>query len=101
MARVVRCSIVIAEAAAGINRVDLGGLGDAPEARGLISINEESWPQGKGSNAMRAVVSIEADNADSIRWYARRVLRLDEDHPSWLDMERQLRAVNQRPTSAP
>jgi hypothetical protein len=36
------------------------------------------------------VISIEADNIASIRWYAREVLRLTEGHPTWLDMERQL-----------
>jgi hypothetical protein len=39
---------------------------------------------------MRAVVSVEADNPDSVRWYAHEVLRLRQDHPAWQDMERQL-----------
>jgi hypothetical protein len=45
-----------------------------------------------GSTVMRAVISIEADNADSIRWYVREILGLGEGNPAWLDMERQLRA---------
>ena len=40
---------------------------------------------------MRAVVSVEADNPDSVRWYAHEVLRLREGHPACQDMERQLR----------
>jgi len=36
------------------------------------------------------VVSIEADNADSIRWYAYEILRLREGQSAWRDMERQL-----------
>ncbi|MGH9289428.1 MAG: hypothetical protein ACRD0V_14255 [Acidimicrobiales bacterium] len=58
----------------------------------MISISEESWPQAAGSTGMRAIISIEADNADSIRWYAREILGLRQGHPAWLDMERQLRA---------
>jgi hypothetical protein len=60
----------------------------------LISVSKEAWPQAEGSMAMRAVISIEADNTTSIRWYAREVLRLHEDHPSWLDMERQVAGVD-------
>jgi hypothetical protein len=33
---------------------------------------------------------VEADNADSVRWYAHEILRLHEGQPSWQDMERQL-----------
>lgn len=86
---VLKCSIVIAELWPDANRAGLGRRRDAPAARGLISISKESWPQEEGSAAMRAVISIEADTT-SIRWYAREVLLLDEDHPSWLDMERQI-----------
>jgi hypothetical protein len=89
---VLRCSIVIAEAWPKVNRVDLAARRDAPEADGLISVSEESWPQVAGSTAMRAIVSIEATNAESIRWYAREVLRLREIDPAWSDMERQLAA---------
>lgn len=46
---------------------------------------------------MRAVVSVEADNPDSVRWYAHEVLRLREDHPAWKDMERQLGKVPDGP----
>ena len=42
---------------------------------------------------MRAVVSIEADNPDSIRWYAHEILRIREGQPPWRDMERQLAAT--------
>jgi hypothetical protein len=90
---VVRCSIVIAEARPDVNRVDLAAHRDAPEAAGLISVSEESWPQTGGSAVMRAVVSIEATNAGSVRWYARDVLRLRSTDPAWLDMERQLAGV--------
>jgi hypothetical protein len=44
---------------------------------------------------MRAIISIEADNAASIRWYAREVLGLDRHDPAWHDMERQLAAPNE------
>jgi hypothetical protein len=90
---VLRCSIVIAEAWPEVNRVDLAARRDAREAEGLISVSEESWPQVAGSTVMRAIVSIEATNAESIRWYAREVLRLRESDPAWSDMERQLAAV--------
>jgi hypothetical protein len=60
MSGVVACSIVIAERAAGVDRTDLASGRDAPEARGLISIHEDSWPQTRGSSELRAVVSIEA-----------------------------------------
>lgn len=96
VAGVVRCSIVIAERSPDDNLVDLAARRDAPEARGLISISEESWPQAAGTSAMRSVISIEADNADSVRWYVRDVLGLDAGHPTWLDMERQLRATDER-----
>ena len=56
-------------------------------------MSEESWPQVAGSTVMRAIVSIEATNAESIRWYAREVLRLRVSDPAWSDMERQLAAV--------
>ena len=39
---------------------------------------------------MCAVLSLEADNADSVRWYAHEVLRLREGQAAWRDMERQL-----------
>ena len=97
MAGVVTCSIVIAHRRPDVNWADLAGLRDAPEAHGLISVNEDAWPQTPGSADMRAVVSLEADNPDSVRWYAHEVLRLREDHPAWQDMERQLGKVNDRP----
>jgi hypothetical protein len=92
VSRVVTCSIVIANRCPDADLTKLAGRGEVPEARGLISIGEESWPHTAGASAMRAILSIEADNPDSVRWYAREVLRLDEDHPAWLDMERQLGA---------
>jgi hypothetical protein len=91
---VVTCSIVIANRWSDADLTDLAERVGAAEARGLISVGEESWPRADGERAMRAVVSIEADNPDSIRWYAREVLRLNEDDPSWLDMERQLRGAD-------
>jgi hypothetical protein len=94
MTGVWRCSIVIAEAWPDVNRVDLAARRDAPEAGGLISVSEESWPQVAGSPVMRAIVSIEATNADSIRWYAREVLRLRGSDPAWFDIERQLAAAS-------
>lgn len=101
MAGVVTCSIVIANRWRDVDLTDLAARGDAPEARGLISIGEESWPQAAGSTTMRAIVSIEADNADSIRWYASEVLRLDPDQPAWLDMERQLAGEAKRACTSP
>jgi hypothetical protein len=89
---VVACSIVLADHWPDVDLTELAGRAGAPEARGLISISEESWPQPAGSTVMRAVISIEADNADSIRWYVREILGLGEGNPAWLDMERQLRA---------
>ena len=92
MSGVVACSIVLVDRWPDVDLTELAGRAGAPEARGLISISEESWPQPAGSTVMRAIISIEADNADSIRWYVREILGLRERHPSWLDMERQLRA---------
>ena len=92
MSGVVACSIVLVDRWPDVDLTELAGRAGAPEARGLISISEESWPQPAGSTVMRAIISIEADNADSIRWYVRAILGLRERHPSWLDMERQLRA---------
>jgi hypothetical protein len=92
VAGVVTCSIVVAEWSADVDRSDLAARRDAPEARGLISINEDSWPQRDGSSEMRAVISIEATNATSVRWYAHEVLGLEESDPSWDDMERQIAA---------
>ena len=89
---VISCSIVIAERWPDVNLADLAMRRAAPEARGLISISEESWPQAAGSTARRAVISIEADNPESMRWYAHEILELDPGHPTWLDMERQLTA---------
>ena len=97
---VVSCSIVIADVGWGdVNRADLATHRDAPAARGLISISEESWPQASGSPSLRAVISIQATNAASVRWYARDVLGLDERHPAWIDMERQLRSGVIRPAA--
>ena len=90
MAGIVSCSIVIAHPRADINWADLDSRRGAPEARGLISVNEESWPELPGSSSRRAVVAVEADNTDSVRWYAHEILRLRDDQPSWQDMERQL-----------
>jgi hypothetical protein len=90
MAGIVSCSIVIAHRRADINWADLEGRRDAPEAQGLISVNEESWPEVPGPQTRRAVLSVEADNADSVRWYAHGILRLHEGQPSWQDKERQL-----------
>jgi hypothetical protein len=90
MAGVVSCSIVIAHRSPDVNWAELATRRDAPEVHGLISVNEESRPLAQGSGAMRAVVSIEADNADSIRWYAHEILRLREGQSAWHDMERQL-----------
>jgi hypothetical protein len=92
VAGIVTCSIVIAEWAGNADRTDLTSGRDAPEARGLISIREESWPQTAGSSELRAVISIEATNGESIRWYARKILRLDRASASWDDMERQIAA---------
>jgi len=91
MAGVVTCSIVIAHRHPDINWADLDTQRDAPEAHGLISVSEESWPEGPGSASRRAVVLVEADNPDSVRWYAHEILRLREGQASWQDMERQLR----------
>ena len=90
MAGIVSCSIVIAHPQADINWADLDRRRAAPEAHGLISVNEDTWPEVPGSTARRAVVSVEADNPDSVRWYAHEILRLHEGQPSWQDMERQL-----------
>jgi hypothetical protein len=87
---VVCCSIVIANRDPDADRTALTTLREAREARGLISIAEESWPLTEGSRTLRSVVSIEADNPTSIRWYAERVLGLGRGHPAWVDMERQL-----------
>lgn len=92
MSGVVACSIVLVDRWSDVDLTELAGRAGAPEARGLISISEESWPQPAGSTVMRAVISIEADNADSIRWYVREILGLPEGHPAWLDVERQPRA---------
>ena len=97
MAGVVSCSIVIAHRRPDANWANLAGLRDAPEAHGLISVSEDTWPQTRGSADMRAVLSVEADNPDSVRWYAHQVLRLREDQPAWQDMERQLRKVGTVP----
>ena len=90
VAGVVTCSIVISESGADVDRTDLASGRNAPEARGLISISEDTRPQMSGSPERQAVISIEATNGDSIRWYAQEVLGLHHDHPSWDDMERQL-----------
>jgi hypothetical protein len=90
MAGVVTCSIVLAERWPDANLTHIVTHQDAPEARGLISVSEESWPQATGAPALRAVITVEATNPDSIRWYARQVLDLAPDHPAWQDMERQL-----------
>jgi len=87
---------VIAERWPDVNRADLRGRRNAPEARGLISISEESCPHAVDTRAMRSIISIEADNADSIRWYAHDVLGLDRHDTAWLEMERQLGAPNER-----
>ncbi len=97
MAGVVSCSIVIAHRLPDANLADLDGHRDAPEVHGLISVSEDAWPQAPRSPDMRAVVSVEADNPDSVRWYAREVLRLREDQPAWDDMERQLSHVDDHP----
>jgi hypothetical protein len=93
MSGILTCSIVIVERWPDVDLTDLGGRAGVPEARGLISISEESWPQASDSRAMRAIISIEADNPASIRWYAREILKLNDGHPAWLDMERQLAAA--------
>ena len=97
MAGIVSCSIVIAHRRPDINWADLDTRRDAPEAHGLISISEESWPEVPGSGSQRAVVSVEADNPDSVRWYAHEVLQLHEGHPSWQEMERQLSRADTGP----
>ena len=97
MAGIVTCSIVIAHRRPDTNWADLDTGRDAPEAHGLISVSEESWPEVPGSASRRAVVSVEADNPDSVRWYAHEVLRLRKGQPAWRDMERQLRKVDNRP----
>jgi hypothetical protein len=90
MAGIVSCSIVITHRRPDVNWADLETRREAPEAHGLISVSEESWPEVLGSPYQRAVVSVEADNTDSVRWYAHEVLHLHEGQPSWQDMERQL-----------
>lgn len=97
MSGVVACSVVIVDRWRDVDLTELAGRAGAPEARGLISISEESWPQAAGSRVMRALISIEADNPDSIRWYAREVLGLQEGHAAWLDLERQLGASSTHP----
>jgi hypothetical protein len=81
---------VIAHRRPDVNWADLDTRRDAPEAHGLISVSEESWPDVPGSTSRRAVVSVEADNPDSVRWFAHEILQLREGQPSWQDMERQL-----------
>jgi hypothetical protein len=49
-------SIVIVDRWPDVELTDLGGWAGAPEARGLISISEEPWPQAGGSRAMRAII---------------------------------------------
>jgi hypothetical protein len=90
MAGIVSCSIVIAHRRPDTNWADLDARREAPEAHGLISVSEESWPEVPGSSSRRAVVSVEANNTDSVRWYAHEILHLRQGHPSWQDMERQL-----------
>jgi hypothetical protein len=97
MAGVVSCSIVVANRWPDANLADLAGLRDAPEAHGLISVSEDTWPQATRSSGVQAVVSVEADNPESVRWYAREILRLHEDQAAWQDMERQLGVVDDRP----
>src|SRR5262245_14754833 len=101
MAGVVSCSIVIAHGSPDVNWAELATRRDAPEVHGLISVSEESWPQAQGSGPMRAVVSIEADNADSIRWYAHEILRLREGQSAWRDMERRWGGRRRRWPSGP
>lgn len=101
MSGVAACSIVLVDRWPDVDLTDLAGRAGAPEARGLISISEESWPQAAGSGAMRAIISIEADNPDSIRWYAREILRLHGGHPAWQDIERQLGAPGSRACHRP
>ena len=98
MAGVVSCSIVIAHRHPDANLADLDRHRDAPEVHGLISVSEHAWPQAPRSSDIRSMVSVEADNPDSVRWYAREVLRLREDQPAWHDMERQLGSVDARPS---
>jgi hypothetical protein len=97
MSGVVACSVVIVDRWPDVDLTELAGRAGAPEARGLISISEESWPQAADSRVMRALISIEADNPDSIRWYAREILGLREGNGAWLDVERQLDASSTRP----
>jgi hypothetical protein len=97
MAGIVSCSIVIAHRRPDANWADLAGLRDAPDAHGLISVRDDAWPPAAGSAGMRALVSVEADNPDSVVWYAHEVLQLREDHPAWQDLERQLGHVGNRP----
>ena len=89
---VLMCSIVVDESVADIDRTDLASGRNTPEARGLISITEDSRRQTGESLSVEAVISIEATNAESIRWYAHEILGLDKRHPSWDDMERQIAA---------
>ncbi len=90
MAGIVSCSIVVAHGSPDVNWAELATRRDAPEVHGLISVSEEASPLAQGSGPMRAVLSIEADNPDSIRWYAHEILRLREGETAWRDMERQL-----------
>jgi hypothetical protein len=76
MSGVVACSIVLVDRWSDVDLTELAGRAEAPEARGLISISEESWPQPAGSTAVREI------------------LGLREGHPGWLDVERQLRAAD-------
>ena len=96
MVGVVTCSIVVADRGSGINRCDLAAGRSSDEARGLISISEDSLPQATPGAGLRSVISIEATNAESIRWYAREILGLDRDHPAWHDMERQIATSDAR-----
>jgi hypothetical protein len=90
VAGVVTCSIVVPDPTPGVDRTDLAAARETPQARGLISISEDSWPLADGSSGMQALVSIEATNAESIRWYASEILGIDETHPAWEDLERQI-----------
>ena len=91
MSGVAACSIVLVDRWPDVDLTDLAGRAGAPE----------SWPQAAGSGAMRAIISIEADNPDSIRWYAREILRLHRGHPAWQDIERQLGAPGARACHRP
>jgi hypothetical protein len=100
MSAVLTCSIVIVDRWPDVDLTDLGGRAGTHEARGLIGIARNPGPQAACSRAMRAIISIEADNPASIRWYAREIHKLNEGYPAWLDMERQL-ATTPKPLRAP